>query len=209
MEEPWALGLYRRYYAAERARAALFAAIAEWATGQRRVLYPGSFIHVTASFHFPAVAYVDNNKTARRFFSHRDEVARIIESNKVYTEAPDFTFTFADYENPLPFPYCHFDLLFSLYAGFVSKPCKRYLAPGGILVANDSHGDASLAHIDHQCELIGVVVGSDDTLRVRDDELDQYFQTKKTLPVSEDLLRERRRGLDYVHKAPVYLFRKR
>ena len=36
------------------------------------------------------------------------------------------------------------DVLLSQYAGFISEPCKGYLRAGGVLVANNSHGDARL-----------------------------------------------------------------
>ncbi len=37
------------------------------------------------------------------------------------------------------------DLIISQYAGFVGQETKRYLKEGGILLCNDSHGDATLA----------------------------------------------------------------
>lgn len=50
-----------------------------------------------------------------------------------------------------------YDLLISQYAGFVSKYCKAYLKRDGILIVNDSHGDASMAYLDSEFSLISVV----------------------------------------------------
>mgnify|MGYP006295899485 CR=1 FL=1 len=43
-----------------------------------RVLYPGSFSHVTASPVFPAVVDVDDDRSARRFCSRLDDVLSFV-----------------------------------------------------------------------------------------------------------------------------------
>ena len=48
-----------------------------------------------------------------------------------------------------------FDLLISQYAGFVSQHCKKYLKIGGILLVNNSHGDASMAKLDDDYKFVG------------------------------------------------------
>lgn len=50
-----------------------------------------------------------------------------------------------------------FDLLISLYAGFVSEHCTCHLRNGGLLLVNSSHGDAAMASIDDRYRLVGVV----------------------------------------------------
>jgi len=52
-----------------------------------------------------------------------------------------------------------FDLLISSYAGFVSRAGKDFTRQGGLLLANNSHGDASLAFVDsNDWKLVGVLV---------------------------------------------------
>ena len=77
-----------------------------------------------------------------------DDVVSFVVRHKVYNETPMMAFHSSSYEADLPEPNGSFDLLISLYAGFISKPCKRYLKRGGILAVNNSHGDAGLASID-------------------------------------------------------------
>ena len=139
--------LYEKHYAGEKARRGFSDALAVWRQPDR-VLYPGSFIHVTASLVFPSVVYVDNDRNAKRFFSKMDDVVSFVVRHKVYNETPMMAFHSSSYEADLPEPNGSFDLLISLYAGFISKPCKRYLKRGGILAVNNSHGDAGLASID-------------------------------------------------------------
>ena len=118
--------LYEKHYAGEQARRGFFDALAAWRQPER-VLYPGSFIHVTASLVFASVVYVDNDRNAKRFFSEMNDVVSFVARHKVYGETPEMTFHGSSYEADIPEPEGSFDLLISLYAGFISKPCKRYL----------------------------------------------------------------------------------
>lgn len=68
--------MYDRYYSNDRARRWLFDAVAASLTPER-VLYPGSFIHVTASFVFSSVNYVDNDRNAKRFFAKMPDVVAL------------------------------------------------------------------------------------------------------------------------------------
>lgn len=199
--------LYEKHYGGDRARRGLFDALARWCT-PRRVLYPGSFLHVTASFVFPSVVYVDTDRTAKRFFASMDDVVALVARNKAYRQKPKLTFHSASYEADFDEPEGSFDLLLSLYAGFISQPCKRFLKVGGVLAANDSHGDAGLASIDPDYSLIGVVRGRGDRLRVEEDGLEDSFEPKKPMTRTEASLRERGRGVAYTKSAVAYLFRR-
>jgi len=200
--------LYEKYYAGEGARRGLFDALAAWSR-PGRVLYPGSFIHITASFVFPSVVYVDNNRDARRFFAKMDDVAAFANRHRVYSEKPELIFHGLSYEAGIPESENAFDLLISLYAGFISKPCKRYLKIGGILAVNNSHGDAGLASINPDYEFIGVIQKRGDRLRVVEENLDSYFKPKRETRVTEELVRKLNRGIGYTKTAPAYLFRRK
>lgn len=199
--------LYEKHYGGDKARRGFFDLLASW---QRpgRVLYPGSFIHVTASLVFPSVVYVDNDRNAKRFFSRMNDVVSFVARHKKYHETPEVIFHGSSYEADIPEPDGSFDLLISLYAGFISKPCKRYIKLGGVLAVNNSHGDAGLASIDPDYELIGVIQGQGDRLHLVDENLDVYFKPKKEKEVTEELLRKLNRGIGYTKTAPAYLFRR-
>lgn len=198
---------YGKYYAAGHARRGLFEVLAKWAPF-RRILYPGSFIHLTPSFVFPSVVYVDNNRDAKKFFSKMDDVLAFVKRNKNYRQNPELAFHGRSYETPINEPEDHFDHLLPLYADFISKPRKGYLKAGGILAANNSRGDAGLASIDPDYEFIAVVQGRGDNLRITEGGLDAYFKPKKATQVTEELLRRLNRGIGYTKTAPVYLFRR-
>ena len=51
------------------------------------VLYPGSSIHITPSFYFPHVVYVDTHEVAQKFFADHETVVGFITSNKKYQQS--------------------------------------------------------------------------------------------------------------------------
>jgi len=120
-------------------RAALFKELKRFPI--KKALYPGSYIHISPSFYFPEVVYVDNDRKAKRFFTHQSIFA-FIEENRTYSEKSIVRFHGQDYLEEISEEKNSFDLLISQYAGFISQHCKHYLRPQGYLLANNSHGDA-------------------------------------------------------------------
>jgi hypothetical protein len=106
----------------------------------------------------------------------------------------------------VPEPVASFDLLISLYAGFVSQACGWLLRRGGLLLANDSHGDASMAALDPSFELVGTFTRRD---HLRTDELNTYLQPKSGRTTTTDDLRRTGRGVAVTRDAKAYLFRRR
>jgi hypothetical protein len=171
-------------------------------------LYPGSFVHVTPSFFFPEVVYVDNDLRAKKFFEQRSSVAELISKKKAYDTDTVLHFISSDYSKPLELKEQSFDLLISQYAGFVSQECKKYLKIGGILLANNSHGDAGMAFIDDDYELIAAVYVKSGRYHITDKNLESYFFPKKQIPVTKEYLEELGKGIGYTKTANSYLFRR-
>ena len=91
-----------------------------------------------------------------KFFAD-DSYLIVINKKKIYSEESIIRFHPISYQKPLPEELGTFDLMISQYAGFISHYCKQYLKKGGILVANNSHGDAGVAFTDEDYELIAVI----------------------------------------------------
>ena len=187
-------------------RVRLFAAVSEF-TGVKTVLYPGSFVDIAASVIFPNVTYVDMDRRTPRFFSDAPGVREIVAS---MGGAEDFAFDFvhSDYRRQLPCADGSFDLLVSLYAGFVSEACSRYLAIGGFLLANTSHGDVAMASIDRRYEHVAVLTLRSGKYNVVADDLTAYLTPKKPTEISKPILHARGRGIAYAKSAFAYLFRR-
>ncbi len=197
--------LYKKYHAdRDDERLDMFRVLAKQFNPDR-VLYPGCFVHMTPSFVFPEVVYVDMDQRAKRFFA-APEVQKHISDHKEYPQEAQVKFHDQDYTKPLPERDESFELLISQYGGFISQHCKRYLKGGGWLLANNSHGDASMAYLDDDYELVGVVNrrGSRFTLSAK--KLEDYFIPKKDRPITKEYLTKIQRGIGYRKTAFAYIF---
>jgi hypothetical protein len=169
------------------------------------VLYAGSYVDVAPSFVFPNVTYVDMDRRAKRFFDDHDGVGEIICAEAGHPQPPQFSFIHSDY-TALSLPEKSFDMLISLYAGFISEYCTNILKIGGHLLVNPSHGDAALASLDDRYRLVGVIISEEADYNVLHDGLAKYLQPKKEIEVTRELLFSTNRAVAYTHPAYAYLF---
>jgi len=201
------LNLYKKYFQERQfERLDLFQIIAE-KFNVERALYPGSFVHITPSFVFPNVVYVDNDKQAKQFFGE-PEIFQFIAERKIYPQEAEVSFHFADYRVGFNEMAGSFDLLISQYAGFVGQQCKQYLKTGGLLLANDSHGDAGMAHLDDDYQLIAVFSVKNAKHRISLNNLDEFFIPKAQIAITREYLENLQKGIGYKKTASGYLFQK-
>ena len=170
------------------------------------VLYPGSWVDVAASFVFDDVTYVDTDRRAGQFFDDHAGVDEIIAQHRESSSSSAWRFIKADYTTDLELPSSHFDLLVSLYAGFVSEHCTRYLRPGGHLLVNSSHGDAAMASINPGFRLVAVVDNHSGNYTATDKDLGSYLVPKKPTTITAQTLHEGGRDIAYTKPAFAYLF---
>lgn len=172
-----------------------------------KALYPGSYLDVSPSMAIPSVTYVDTDRRAARYFADQALVTAELQGRTMPGAGTDVTFLHADYTKPLPIPAASFDLLISLYAGPVWEHCRQYLSPQGLLLANTSHGDASLAALDPALRLVAAVHHRDDTYRLDTANLDSYLIPKRSSAADPDTIRRQGRGIAYTKKAFAYVFK--
>jgi len=194
-------------YEAKQQRAPLFACVAAH-TRARSALYAGSYVHIAPSLFVPEVAYVDLDKRCPRFFADPG-VAAHIQAHRTYDEPAVFRFHHADFHSPLPEPDAHFDLLISQFSGLISQGCAQYLRVGGHLLANDSHGDAGVAHLDPRYALVATLEPGPDGWVLSEDDLDTFFVPRRASdPRTIEGLRAHGKGLKYTRMASQYLFQR-
>ena len=169
------------------------------------VLYPGCYVDVAPSFVFDSVTYLDIDKRAPKFFADTDGVLEIIAEHDGPAE-PLITFIHGDYTSRLDLPDAHFDLLVSLYSGFISEHCTQHLKIGGTLLVNPSHGDAAMASIDPRYRLGGVVTSRNGLYQVDTTQLDTYLVLKRPQTITADSLHTTCRGIGYTKSPFAYLF---
>ena len=186
-------------------RLRLFGAVADFA-GETSVLYPGSFVDVASSFVFDSVTYVDNDRQAARFFADTAGVNEIINSHRQNPTRAEWRIINADYRTELDVADRSFGLFVSLYAGFVSEHCTRYLRPGGWMLVNPSHGDAAMASIDPRYRLAAVINARSGTYSVTESNLDSYLILKRPTAITAELLHRTGRGIAYTRSPFAYLF---
>ncbi len=196
-------------------RVRLFAAVRELVPGgaDAAVLYPGSYVDIGPSVWFDDVTYVDLDKRAARFFATTGQVADLVAAKRAAVgrrqgDPTGIAFHHADYADELPIEDGSIDLLVSLYAGFISEHCTRYVRPGGLLVANNSHGDASMASLDPANELVAVVRSVDGGYRATTADPDRDLRPKRGHHPTVDELHQLGRGIAYTRPAFAYVFRR-
>ena len=172
-----------------------------------KALYPGSYVHITPIFVFPEVIFDDIYKELVVFYESK-EILDYIKNRKEYPEEPKYSYIQQDYTKGLPVEPESFDLLISQYTGFVSRYCYHYLKIGGILVANNSHGDAGMAHLMDEYEFIAVMNCSGKNFSHSTKNLDSYFIPKKSQDISFDYLEKLGRGIGYTKYATDYVFQR-
>ncbi len=187
-------------------RSGLFAALRQ-SFSPERALYPGCYLDLSPSTAIASVTYVDTDRRAARYFADESLVADELEGRTLPGAGTDVSFLQADYTDPLPLEVTRFDLLISLYAGPVWDHCRQHLAPAGMLLANTSHGDASLAALDPSLELVAAVRQRAEQYRLDSSALDTYLVPKKPDAADPDLIRSQGRGISYTRTAFAYLFR--
>lgn len=183
----------------------LFQAISA-AVPASRVLYPGSYVDIAPSFVYDDVTYADMDKRAAAFFADTDGVKQIIGDHNGNVNGR-VAFEHGDYR-ALELEAESFDLLISLYAGFISEACGHLLRVGGKLLVNSSHGDAALAALDLRFELDAVVISTRGYYRVTNRDLESYMVPKKAQMITVDSIKASGRGIAYTKSPFAYLFRR-
>jgi len=168
------------------------------------VLYAGSYVDVAPSFVYSDVTYVDLDKRAARFFADAEGVLQIIREHGGGANN-QFTFLHGDYRS-VPLNDERYDLLISLYAGFISEACGHCLRLGGTLLVNSSHGDAALAALDPRFELTAVVLSRGERYTVTHTDLDRFMVPKKPQTITRESIKASGRGIAYTRPAFAYLF---
>ena len=181
-------------------RSDLFAAVADLVPVER-ALYPGSYVDLSPSTAIGSVTYVDTDARAARFLADPD----LVEAELVGRTRPGggerVRFLAADYTEPLDVAEGSVDLLISLFAGPLSDHARRYPRPGGWLLANSSHGDASLAALDPTLRQVAVAHDRGGHYRVTTDRLEEYLVPRRPEMADADRIRSSGRGIAYTRAA--------
>jgi len=178
----------------------------------KRVLYPGSWIHLTPSLVFPFVVYVDYFKGMEKMFTNPELLEYIYQNSKL-NEKPIIKFHKADYKSKIKERNASFDLLISLSSGFVSQACGLFLRKKGFLFVNNEHYDAIMTYTDPKFQLFGVFTYSGKYI-IETKKIQEYFLTNKNQKITVEMVEENSKRspskakYKLKKKAAFYLFQK-
>jgi len=154
----------------------------------KRVMYPGSWIHLTPSLVFPYVVYVDNFAKMESMLSDPELLEYIGTNSEIYGESIIKVHPI-DYRSEIPEEKTSFDLLISLSSGYVSQYCGSYLKKNGILFVNNEHYDATKAFVDKDFSPIGVFTYTRKLIQ-QPKSIHEYFLTKKDEVITSEMVTE-------------------
>lgn len=208
MKSKSVIDLYKKFYSdLQFERAGLFKAVQEKYNCQH-VLYPGSFVHITPSFFFPHVVYIDRDPQAQAFFADRDSVSAYINSRKTYKRSAFFRFIAHDYIAAMPRLDEEFDLLISLYAGGIYQACQDYLKRGGILLTNNHHHEAEETAGQDEFKLVAVVQFHKNRYSFVEDYLDKFVAKNEKVTGTNRYLQRSNQGVVYIENEDYYIYQR-
>jgi len=200
---------YNRFYSAMNFdRAGLFALI-KGKYSSDTVLYPGCSVHITPSFYFQHVVYVDMSETAKEYFQNTKNITDIINNNKKYRQSAYIQFIHSDYMKELPIRENNYDLLLAIYAGGITRSCKKYIKPGGIIVSNNHLSDAKEALADSSLTLEALIRRKGKKYQIEEKTGEKLLQMLQDYSMPSNNLRNSRSGMEYVDNENYYVLRKR
>jgi hypothetical protein len=201
-------GSYNRFYSALNFdRAGLFELIKD-EYGCGTVLYPGCSIHITPSFYFQHVVYVDISETVKEFFQDNQNILSIINSNKKYKQSAYIQFIHSDYTKELPVRENNYDLLLAIYAGGITKCCKKYIKPGGIIISNNHHNDAQEALRDSSVRLEALIRRKGKKYQIENGTGEKMLKTLQEHSMPLKNMKNSSSGMEYVDNEYYFVFKK-
>lgn len=171
------------------------------------VLYPGSSVHITPSFYFPHVVYVDRSQAAIDFFANQTAVHTYINRKKTYKRSTYIRFIAQDYAGDLPLPEGSFDLLLALFAPRVMHTCHKYLKKGGLLVTNIFQDEALVAAASLALGFLSMVQYQKKAYALVEDAPEKWLNAANT-GKTKRYLQQASIGYEYVEAENYFIFRK-
>lgn len=164
------------------------------------VLYPGCSIHVTPSFYFNHVVYVDTSQLSIDFFANKNDVSGIINENKTFPESSYWHFLPKDFQSDLGLRTSSFDLLLSLFSGKLINYCEKYVKFKGFVLTNSLFSDNDSIKNRNDFKLLGLIQCKNFTYHIDY----KMKSSKETL----SKLRQRDKGFEYIDNENYYVYQK-
>lgn len=165
------------------------------------VLYPGSSVHITPSFYFCHVVYIDRSPLAIGFFSDKKQVSETINSHKISNKSHYWRFLAKDFHGDLELEQNSFDLLVSLFSGKLIESLAKYLKINGLILTNSLFSDNDFVKGNNDYRYLGLISCKNKIYR---------FEPKQQ-PVKQyrSTLKMKNKGFDYDDKEFYFMYQKK
>jgi len=107
------------------------------------VLYPGSSVHITLSFIFQNVTYVDPSPLSSDFFKSMEEIKDLIAREARYKQKPYFRYFNRRLEECNEIAGETFDLVFTSFSGKMIEAGWKFLNYRGVYISNNHFNELS------------------------------------------------------------------
>jgi len=98
------------------------------------VLYLGSSIHISPSFIFQNVTYIDNSDCTNEFFKYKEDIIDYINSRKIYNQTPYISYININYNTETKFINQKYDLVISINSYDSFESSVKFIRNDGILL---------------------------------------------------------------------------
>ena len=149
------------------------------------------------------------SETAKEYFQNTKNITDIINNNKKYRQSAYIQFIHSDYMKELPIRENNYDLLLAIYAGGITRSCKKYIKPGGIIVSNNHLSDAKEALADSSLTLEALIRRKGKKYQIEEKTGEKLLQMLQDYSMPSNNLRNSRSGMEYVDNENYYVLRKR
>ena len=136
------------------------------------VLYLGSSIHISPSFVFKNVTYIDKSDCANEFFKCKEDIIDYINSRKIYNQTPYISFINVNYNTDMKLIYQKYDLVISINSYNSFESSIKYIRKDGILLFLPLPQESKVSRKNEHIKYIGKIIFKGNKYRyVKDEEI--------------------------------------
>lgn len=164
------------------------------------VIYPGCSLHVTPSFYFQHVVYIDKSHQSAEFFGYTNDVSDLISQSKNYKESSYWKFLSKDFQLNLGLKEGSYDLLISIFSGKLIPYCEKYVKENGLVLTNNLFSDNESVKERDDWKLVGLI-------KCRN--FKYYIDYEiKSVKQKQSSLRQNNKGFNFIDRQTYFIYQK-
>jgi len=122
------------------------------------VLYLGSSIHISPSFIFQNVTYIDNSDCTNEFFKYKEDIIDYINSRKIYNQTPYISYININYNTETKFMNQKYDLVISINSYDSFESSVKFIRKDGILLFLPLPQESTVSRKNEYIKYMGKII---------------------------------------------------